>query len=280
MRRIWLGTTVLAVCIASGALLPAPAAATAYDFLAAGTRYTCTTYAGHANYFSSAGRAFSADIEMPEGTPIYAPEAGTVQQVSAGWGGGYGNAIVWTSADGNERFHIAHMRDVEPAFAVTSGAVPGPVVPVAPGEVIGHVGSTGQCAPADFSHMHMERSLDGRVSPVVLSGVTVDPWRAPTLVSAGPRPPLLLSRPMQRAQDLVPPATPDASERAMAMQDSAARADETMLTQTCRYCGAPVSDAFDALLGRWQTPWPAQHAIDCPVRLGGLPLPGTATPRF
>jgi len=158
--------------------------------------------------------------------------------------------------------------------------VSGPAVPVAPGEVIGHVGSTGQCTPADFSHMHIERALDDRVTTLVLSGVTVDPWRAPMLTSAGPRLPLSQSRAMERAEDQALPTTRDGSGRALAMQDSAARSDEgTMLTRSCLYCGATVSDAFDALLGRWQTPWPTQRDIDCPVRLGGLPLWETAAPR-
>lgn len=274
MKRILSGVIVLVVCMVSGALLPAPAAATAYDFLAAGTRYTCTTYAGHANYFSSSGRAFTADIEMPEGTPIYAPEAGTVQQVSVGWGGGYGNGIVWTSADGREQIHIAHMRDVSPKFASASASAPGTGVPVASGEVIGHVGSTGQCTPADFSHLHIERAWDGRVRPLVLSGMEIDPWAAPTLTSAGPRPRLALSPSLRKAEDIAERTRLDGSGRVLAMSATAAEmAMEPEFEGSCPYCGASVSAAFDPVADQWQTPWPGQHDMGCPARLGWRALP-------
>jgi len=274
MKGVWRGLIALTVCLASGSLLPAPAAATAYDFLADGTRYTCTTYPGHANYFSPSGRALTADIEMPEGTPIYAPEAGTVRQVSAGWGGGYGNGIVWTSADGREQIHIAHMHDVAPKFASGSGSARGPGVPVAPGEVIGHVGSTGQCTPADFSHLHIERAWDGRVAPLVLSGVTIDPWAAPTLTSAGPRPRLAESQVLRKVEDVAGQITLDGSGRALAMSGTAAEdATDSSFAGSCPYCGASVAAAFDTVLHQWQTPWPEQHEMGCPARLGWRALP-------
>lgn len=170
-----------------GLLFPASATATTFDFLAPGTAYTCTTYAGHANYFAGRVSAqYTIDVEMPEGTPVYAPEAGTVEQVSSGWGGGYGNSIVWASADGRERIHIAHLRDVEQRFAPVPGSKRSRAVAVRAGDLIGHVGHTGDCDPPDFSHMHMSRSWDGSVAPLVLSGRVVDPWRGTLVVAVGP----------------------------------------------------------------------------------------------
>jgi murein DD-endopeptidase MepM/ murein hydrolase activator NlpD len=86
------------------------------------------------------------DLAAAEGTPFAAVRAGTVK--SAGWSGGYGNAIVIDHGDGIQTVY-GHARQifVQPGQQVEAGAV------------IGLVGSTGH---AYGSHLHLEVQVDGQ----------------------------------------------------------------------------------------------------------------------
>ncbi|CAA9229193.1 MAG: Membrane proteins related to metalloendopeptidases [uncultured Acidimicrobiales bacterium] len=91
------------------------------------------------------------DLAAPTGTPIRAAAPGVV--VTAGWLGGYGNAVVVDHAGGLSTLY-AH----QSALAVTVGQV------VAAGDVVGRVGSTGN---STGPHLHFEvRVLGAPVDPV------------------------------------------------------------------------------------------------------------------
>jgi murein DD-endopeptidase MepM/ murein hydrolase activator NlpD len=92
------------------------------------------------------------DFGAAAGTPIVAAEAGTV--VSAGWLGGYGNAVV-----------ISHGGGVATLYAHQSRVAVGTGARVTRGQVIGYVGSTGM---STGPHLHFE---------VRVNGVTTDPTR-------------------------------------------------------------------------------------------------------
>jgi murein DD-endopeptidase MepM/ murein hydrolase activator NlpD len=91
------------------------------------------------------------DFACRTGTEIHAVASGTV--VSAGWDGPYGWKTVIRHADGTETWY-AH----QSSFVVRSGHVDA-------GDVIGHVGSTGNTTGP---HLHLE---------VVINGSPVDPDR-------------------------------------------------------------------------------------------------------
>ncbi|MRS11864.1 MAG: M23 family metallopeptidase [Actinobacteria bacterium] len=155
----------LAIAVLTGALalaVPAAAHASAGDLYAAGTAYKASTYANHRSVFGGREQ-WVCDINANEGDsgrPIYAPEPGTVTIFSTGWGDGYGNSIVWTSADGREQIHVAHLS----AFGATGQ--------VAGGALIGKAGSTGN---STGDHMHVSRAYDGQPAPLVLSGQQIVP---------------------------------------------------------------------------------------------------------
>jgi murein DD-endopeptidase MepM/ murein hydrolase activator NlpD len=86
------------------------------------------------------------DIGGRSGEPIYAAKGGTV--ISAGWRGGYGNAVVVDHGGGFSTLY-AHQSKI----AVQIGDV------VSLGDVLGYVGSTGwSTAP----HLHYELRLNGK----------------------------------------------------------------------------------------------------------------------
>ena len=85
------------------------------------------------------------DLHASYGDPIYACRAGTV--VSAGWDGGYGNAVVIDHGGGMATLYAHQSR-----MAVTVGRE------VSAGEVIGYVGSTGY---STGPHLHFEVRIDG-----------------------------------------------------------------------------------------------------------------------
>jgi len=94
------------------------------------------------------------DIAAPEGTPVYAVEAGRVTHASSGYDGhsAWGNTIVVDHGDGRESFY-AHLAD----FDVSVGDR------VEAGQQIGGVGQTGRVTGP---HVHVEVHLDGeRVDP-------------------------------------------------------------------------------------------------------------------
>jgi LysM repeat protein len=86
----------------------------------------------------------AVDIASPRGTPIYAAASGTViiARSGGGWNGGYGNYVVITHENGTQTLY-AHMSSV----AASAGQS------VSSGEIIGHVGRTGE---ATGPHLHFE----------------------------------------------------------------------------------------------------------------------------
>jgi murein DD-endopeptidase MepM/ murein hydrolase activator NlpD len=90
------------------------------------------------------------DISASTGTPIWAAAAGTV--IHSGWLGGYGNLVVVDHGDG-----------LATAYAHTSSILVSVGQPVAQGETIALVGSTGN---SSGPHLHFE---------VRVNGVAVDP---------------------------------------------------------------------------------------------------------
>lgn len=85
------------------------------------------------------------DISGGSGTPIAAAKGGTV--LSAGWRGGYGNAVVISHGDGVTTLY-AHQSSMN----VTSGQQ------VSRGDIIGWVGSTGA---STGPHLHFEVRING-----------------------------------------------------------------------------------------------------------------------
>jgi murein DD-endopeptidase MepM/ murein hydrolase activator NlpD len=100
--------------------------------------------------FGPRGGALHAGVDFgaPMGAPIYACWAGRV--VSAGWQGGYGNAVVIDHGGGKATLYAHQSR-----IAVSAGQN------VNAGSVIGYVGSTGD---STGPHLHFEVRING--SPV------------------------------------------------------------------------------------------------------------------
>ena len=97
------------------------------------------------------------DFAAPGGTPIYAAASGYVQV--AGWSsGGYGNYVIiyhGSMSDGNAYSTLyGHMRSV----ATSAGKY------VKQGELIGHVGSTGN---STGNHLHLEVWKGGKKANAV-----------------------------------------------------------------------------------------------------------------
>jgi peptidase M23-like protein/hemolysin type calcium-binding protein len=150
------------VASAAVLVLAAPSAATDGDLYARGTRYCTSTYSpGH-----DTPKRFGPPIDINAaggdlGRPVYAPTAGTVRVFSSA--GIYGRSVVWRSADGWERLHVAHLDRI-----VRTGSVEG-------GELIGRAGSSGHAFGE--GHLHVARQMGGRPAPLVLSGRSVDAGR-------------------------------------------------------------------------------------------------------
>ena len=85
------------------------------------------------------------DFGAGTGTPIVAADGGTV--VSAGWHGGYGNAVIIDHGGG-----VATLYGHQSRLAVSSGAR------VSRGQVVGYVGSTGM---STGPHLHFELRING-----------------------------------------------------------------------------------------------------------------------
>jgi len=188
-----LGATLLALSLLVSA---APLAwATDGDFYAAGTVYGAATYGpasgyiNHPNLFDpnrsrSAPDTFVVDINAQGGDmgrDVFAPADGSIV-VHADTNDGWGNYIIWTSADGSERIHVSHLQDI----LVGTG-------PVAGGTLIGHAGNTGKVEEKNGydggAHLHVAREVNGQLAPLVLSGHEITPgfeYDGPQYVSAGP----------------------------------------------------------------------------------------------
>ncbi len=165
-----------ALLFAAVLALPGLAHATLGDVYAKGTPYQAATYSSHGNLFGDRDE-WTVDLNVNGGDanfPLYAPEDGTVTVHTTGYGGGYGNSIIWTSCDGREKLHLAHLSVIGKTGAVKAG------------DLIGRVGHTGA---ASGDHLHMARSYDGRVAPIVLSGQEIAPawtYNGNQYYSAGP----------------------------------------------------------------------------------------------
>jgi hypothetical protein len=178
---------IIAVCVLAGiGCWPQLALATTGDVFAAGSSYSYASYTSHFNYFRNGlDPRNTIDIHAKDGQgdlnhPLYAPEPGTVTQLVGGTT--WGNHIVWTSEDGSEQLHMAHLNAV-----IKTGRVNG-------GDLIARIGGTGGW-PA---HLHIDRKFNGQVAPLVLSGRTLidEPpyvydanpitWDGPQVVSTGP----------------------------------------------------------------------------------------------
>jgi hypothetical protein len=135
------------------------------DIYAEGTYYRVSTYSGHKGFI---GVPVDLNVCSPSGSwvddhrwPLYAPGDGTVAIHSQdGDGTGWGNSIIWTSADGSERLLMAHLDQFGATGAVDAG------------DSIGYVGTTGN---STGDHVHFERSVNGAHSAPELSGVALQP---------------------------------------------------------------------------------------------------------
>lgn len=114
--------------------------------------YHLTARFGQGGGLWSSGRHTGLDFAGPSGTPIVAVAGGTV--TSAGYEGAYGNRTIITLADGTEIWYC-HQSSIQ----VTVGQK------VAPSELIGHTGSTGNVTGP---HLHLEVHPGG--------GDPVDPY--------------------------------------------------------------------------------------------------------
>ena len=175
MRGSLLGA-VLVLAGAFAAVTTGPAVATNGDVFARGVGYCASTYGGHGTL---PGFGPSVDINVgtgnvDDGHALFAPQDGSVTVHTTGGGGGYGNSIIWHSADGAERLHLAHLRNDSPLSNRQ----------VAAGELIGRIGNSGT---SSGSHLHISRSVNGAGQPLVLSGRTINPAPGtPSNCSSGP----------------------------------------------------------------------------------------------
>ena len=123
------------------------------DVFAKGATYCASTYAGHGTI---PGFGAPLDLNAAWGSdyrwPLYAPADGSVSVYALP---GWGNSIIWTSTDGNERIHMAHL-DVFGKLGEVNG-----------GDFIGRVGHTGH---SDGDHLHMDAQRNGGPAQIVLSG--------------------------------------------------------------------------------------------------------------
>jgi hypothetical protein len=157
------------IAVTAGLVTVSPAGATDGDLYDRGVTYCASTYSpGH-----DTPRGFGPPIDLNAhggdfGRPVRAPTAGTVTVKTRT--GIYGRSIVWRSADGVERIHVAHLNRF-----VRLG-------PVEAGRIIARAGSSGHSFGE--GHLHVARQMNGRPAPLVLSGRPMLPDRC--YPSAGP----------------------------------------------------------------------------------------------
>lgn len=169
MRRLLLAILAVAATVGS----TAPAAAVDADVFRRGVRWCASTYAGHGTL---EGFGAPLDINYPNGgndhrAPLFAPGNGRVRIHSRGWGGGWGNSIIWRSADGREEIHLAHLDVFGERGRVKAG------------DLIGRVGNTGS---SNGSHLHTSRRVGDRPARLRLMGRVIRAGRCYT--STGPLP--------------------------------------------------------------------------------------------
>lgn len=178
-----LKTALMLACalISLASLAPAAGAADA-DVFRRGTRWCATTREGHGTLNDPEEGQFgpALDIGSPNDFrwPVHAPGDGRVKVYSRGYGNGWGNSMIWTSADGRERIHMAHLN----SFGATGR--------VRAGDVIGRIGETGI---ATGPHLHLSSQRNGDPAPVILMGQRIRAGRC--YVSTGPIPRYCFGRP-------------------------------------------------------------------------------------
>ena len=157
--------------------IPGRASAAAGDVYKEGTEWCASTYPGHGTL-----GGFGPPLDLngkggvnDEGWPVYAPEDGNVTIHSEGFGSGWGNSIIWKSADATEKLHLAHLQKFEETGKVSAG------------EMIGRVGHTGE---ATGPHLHVAAQRDGEPAQVELMGKVIKAGEC--YVSSGPIPPLCM----------------------------------------------------------------------------------------
>ena len=98
------------------------------------------------------------DLGAAAGTPITNMADGTVQSVTTGYGGGFGNSVVMDYGDGvTARF--AHMQSIPQTVDANGKLIPlVPGAKVGAGSVLGNVGSTGR---STGPHLHLQMAQDG-----------------------------------------------------------------------------------------------------------------------
>lgn len=159
--------------------LASPAGAAIGDVYRKGTEWCASTYPGHGT-LSGYGPALDLNGRggvNDYGWPVHAPGDGKVAVHSKGYGSGWGNSIVWTSAGGAEKIHMAHLS----AFGQTGI--------VSAGEVIGRVGTSGH---ATGPHLHASARRDDAPAQLKLMGRIIRAGQC--YVSTGPLPPTCLGR--------------------------------------------------------------------------------------
>jgi Peptidase family M23/RTX calcium-binding nonapeptide repeat (4 copies) len=173
---------VPATLVAVALLLPVtapPAGAAVGDLYKKGIEWCASTYSGHGTL---SGYGPPLDLNgrggvNDHGWPVHAPEDGRVAIHSQGYGSGWGNSIIWTSDDGNEKIHMAHLSSF------------GQIGNVEAGEVIGRVGTTGE---ATGPHLHVSARRDDAPAQLELMGRIIKAGQC--YVSTGPLPPICLGR--------------------------------------------------------------------------------------
>lgn len=154
----------------------ARASTRAGDLYARGTRWCASTYPNHPAYNSQFGG--TVDINASGGDYnrlVVAPVDGKVEVVTTGYGRGWGTSIIFTTADGTYRLHIAHLIAVLDTGRVSAGD------PIARAGNTGHVDGSWDHGG---SHLHVSASLNGEPARVELSGSRIYPGRCYT--SRGP----------------------------------------------------------------------------------------------
>jgi Ca2+-binding RTX toxin-like protein len=177
--------TLILACalVALPTVVPDPAGAADADVFRRGSRWCATTRDGHGTLNDPEEGRFgpALDIGSPNDFrwPVHAPGDGRVEIYSRGWGSGWGNSVIWTSADRRERIHLAHLD----SFGVTGR--------VEAGDVVGRVGQTGI---ATGPHLHLSARRDGEPGRVILMGQRIRAGRC--YVSTGPIPRYCFGRPV------------------------------------------------------------------------------------
>jgi murein DD-endopeptidase MepM/ murein hydrolase activator NlpD len=125
---------------------------TTRSFLLPIQKAVVTSRFGYRNHPILSGQRmhWGLDLAAPVGTPVYATASGIVNQ--AGWAGSYGLLV-----------ELAHTNEVQTRYGHLSQLAVAAGQRVAPGEVVGYVGSTGRSTDP---HLHYE---------VRVRGTAVDP---------------------------------------------------------------------------------------------------------